>query len=781
MKIIFKIAKNELRNLFYSPVAWFLAIAFFIQCAFFYTSGMQPVAAMQDQLTANNPSWKEFALPITRLFFLSDDGVFANVMKNLFLFIPLLTMGLIGREVNNGTIKLLYSSPVKLRAIVLGKYLAMVIYNLLLVSIVGIFIVLGVFNIKSIDIGLLLSAELGFFLLVCAFSAIGLFMSSLTTYQIVSAVGTFLAIFVLGRIGGLWQKYDFIRDLTWFLSIAGRAEKMIMGLITTKDVFYFLIVIALFLGFTLLKLKGEKDHKPWTVKAVRYIIVTVLSVLLGYITSRPALVGYWDTTAGKINTIDIRTQKLLEQTGNEPLEVTLYTNLLGPAAGPGFPEGRNAYLSNLWDQYLRFKPDITFKYVYYYDNDGSLDDNDLYKTFPHKTEKQIVGIMAKAEDLDSSLFMGPGEIRKIINPYPEDLRLFMAVKYKGRTIHLRTFNDSFFWPDQMQVASGLQRLIQGNVPKIYYLTADLERSIYKTGEREYSGQSLQKSNRRSMINLAFDVDTLSLEGRDIPAETTMLVIADPKTELSAKTLGKVQEYINKGGNLLIQGEPGKQAILNPVLRSLGIQFIGGTLVELNKNETPDKIDLYGTDEANNLAEEYALLLCKGARKERRFDDAKIGIMMPGATAIAYADNGPFKVVPLLKTNEQKTWIKAGKLVTDSVPPVFSPREGDIKDASFVTAVQLTRQVNNKQQRIIVCGDADFRSNQRLYMDHFGNAFPSWLDNNKYPVYIREYRNIDTLLLITGPTASIIKTLFVWVIPGALVLLAAIILIRRKRK
>jgi ABC-2 type transport system permease protein len=780
MKIIFKIAKNELLNLFYSPVAWFLAIVFLIQCAYFYTSSLYPLTVFQDQLLLNNPKWKDFGGPLTSTIYLNPDGLFKNVYQNLYLFVPLLTMGLLGREVNNGTIKLLYSSPVKLRHIVLGKYLAVMIYNLVLVGIVGIFIVSGIFNIKSIDIGLLLSAELGFYLLICAFSAIGLFMSGLTTYQIISGIGSFVLFFVLSRIGTLWQKYDFVRDLTYFLSISGRTEKMIGGLITTKDVIYFLIVIFMFLSFTLFKLKGERESRPWSVKASRYIGVLLVSVLLGYITSRPFLVGYWDTTDCKVNTIHVRTQEILKKMGKEPIEVTLYANLLGLRLGPGLPEGRNPYLSTLWDKYLRFKPDIKFKYVYYYDNDGSLDAGSIYKSYPHKTEKEIAGIVAKMYQVDASQFIGPDEIRKQIDPYAENLSLFMGVKYKGKTIHLRTFNDSEFWPDQSQIAGGFKRLEEGIAPKIYFLTGNLERSIYKTGEREYSLQSLEKLNRSSLINLGFDVDTISLEWQNMPADATALVIADPKTDLSAVCLAKIQQYIDRGGNLMVLGEPNKQTVINPVLKQFGVQLRQGTLVQVSKNETPDKVISYGTDPSLQLAEETNLLSLMKKRQEKDTDDT-LQISMPGSGAIEYVTNGAFAITPLMKTKDKHTWLKTGVLIVDSVPPVFNSVQGDIRDSSFTTAIQLTRQVNQKQQRIIVCADADFRNNLRLGSDLFANAFYSWMNDNKYPVYIPETPARDVKLNITSAGAEVLKIVYIWVFPGVVLLMGVLLLIRRKRK
>lgn len=139
--MIFKVAKTELRNLFYSPVAWFLTIAFMVQCAVFYCTPVTTGSKWQDVMMENSPEFKNWGFSLTAGLFLGQGGIFDSVLHNLFLFVPLLTMGLISREINNGTIKLLYSSPIKTRDIVLGKYLAIMIYNLLLVMILGIFMI----------------------------------------------------------------------------------------------------------------------------------------------------------------------------------------------------------------------------------------------------------------------------------------------------------------------------------------------------------------------------------------------------------------------------------------------------------------------------------------------------------------------------------------------------------------------------------------------------------------------------------------------------------------
>jgi len=797
--IIVKIIRTELQNLFFSPVAWFLATVFLIQCAYFYLLPLNEFAAVIDWSRKHGIAVDgNTETSFTNYLFFTGGGIIQHVNENLYLFIPLLTMGVISREINNGTIKLLYSSPVKLRHIVLGKYLAVMAFVLLLVGILALFMLMGAFQIRSVDYGLFLSALLGFCLLGGAYSAIGMFTSSLTNYQIVSGIATFMVLFILDRIGGLWQQYDFIRDLTWFLSIAGRTQQMLAGLITTRDVIYFIILIAMFLSFTLLKLQGEKESKPWTIKAARYAMVIITAVLLGYVTSRPALVGYLDATAEDVNTIAPETQQLLKKMGKEPLEITLYDNLWGSNIDPGLPQGRNAYLYGFWDRYIRFKPDIKFKYVYYYDNDAK------YYSFPGKTEKQILDITAKLMMLDPDLFIPAKEIRKQIDPYSEDLNLFMTARYKGDTINLRTYGDPVDpWPKEQEVASKFKRLIEKKGPKVYFLTGNLERSIYKTGEREYYVHTIAKNNRESLVNAAFDVDTLSLEKQDIPAGATALILADPRTELGSATRDKLKKYIAGGGNLMVLGEPGKQDIVNPVLQQLGVQQMKGQLVQTTFDETPDKIRAYTLKSTLHIIQQDKI--AKQAAFASKLPDTASIAGMHGAAALTYSEAGPFRIDPLIKTFpdgpktistdygkdatpaqkivrpyvQRQTWVKMGHLVIDSVPPVFSPEDGDIKDSVFVPAVSLTRQVGARQQRAAVMGDADVMSNFRGPM--FGLSFYNWFDYGEHPVTIPKHYYKDGILTVSFPTAKMLFIICMWVLPGLLILFGTILLIRRKRK
>jgi ABC-2 type transport system permease protein len=779
MKTIFQIAKNELRNLFYSPIAWFLLIVFMVMCAYFYTGITYLWAKLTFLAYANNPNFAHHATEsFTSGVFFAADGILVNVLQSIYLFVPLLTMGIISREVNSGTIKLLYSSPVKLSRIIQGKYLALMIYHLLLVLVLSIFIISGFFDIKSLDYGPLLSTLLAVYLLLCAFTAIGFYMSSLTTYPIVSAIASFTVFFVLMNIGRLWQEYNVIRDFTWFLSINGRTEKMVLGLITTKDVIYYLVIIYLFISFTILKLQGGRENKSWWVKTGRYLVVILSGLLIGYISLQPRFTGYWDTTGRQVNTIRPRSQEIIQSFSEAPLEVTLYTNLLGGGVYAGLPTWRNAYLENCWERYLRFNWNIRFRYEYYYDADTTGMGSTVFKEFPGKNLQQIAGEVAKVLKVDVSGFKPPAQIRKEIDLRPEDYRLVMQLKYKGRKVFLRTYGNGD-WPQTINVDAALERLLGTKMPKVAFVSGELERSIYKRGEREYY-QLMAKDNAGALVNIGFDVDSVNLSTQQIAGDVTTVVLADPKVALSARVLQQLKNYIAGGGNMLILGEPGKQAVLNPLLQKVGVQYLPGKLAQPSHNEVPDMIVPYMTAVGLANQKEEPAVHMNHLWSHAVYDDT-LQIMMPSAMGIAFSSDSGFKATPWVMTAPGRVWSKAGKFVTDSVAPVFSPQEGDIQLPSFPACIQLTRQINNKEQRMMVCGDADFISDGRSSGGWITRGFCSWLNNERMPVYTNYPFPSDNIFLLTPVRAIVQKIVYLWVLPGILLGLSIVLLIRRKRK
>ncbi len=122
--------------------------------------------------------------------------VFSSVIMMFLILGPMLTMRLLSEEKKQKTDQLLLTSPVSIPSIVLGKYFAAVTVFLISLVITGIFpIILSFFG--TVAVAQILGTYIGFFLLGSSFIAVGLWISSITDNQIVSAVATFVAIFLL--------------------------------------------------------------------------------------------------------------------------------------------------------------------------------------------------------------------------------------------------------------------------------------------------------------------------------------------------------------------------------------------------------------------------------------------------------------------------------------------------------------------------------------------------------------------------------------------------------
>ena len=162
MKALKRIALTELQVMFYSPIAWFILIIFLIQVSMAFNGSFAGVVAASEM-------GRGLYNLTSGVFYNPMFGMFARLLSYLYLYIPLLTMGIMSRELSSGSIKLLYSSPVSNFQIIFGKYLAVVVYALLMTFVVAMFVIYGACTIENFDIAPCLVGLLGMFLLICAY------------------------------------------------------------------------------------------------------------------------------------------------------------------------------------------------------------------------------------------------------------------------------------------------------------------------------------------------------------------------------------------------------------------------------------------------------------------------------------------------------------------------------------------------------------------------------------------------------------------------------------
>lgn len=771
MKTILKIARAELRSLFYSPVAWLVIILYFIVCGLRFTGATENMFRVQSMMLEADPNW--YGFNVSGLTAELTGRVLDTLVSGFYLFIPLLTMGVINREVNSGTMKLLYSSPIRTRDIVLGKYLGLLVMVFVLVAFVSLFLVSASLIVKDPEVLTHVASLLGVFLVVNAYIAVGVFISCVTNYLIVAGVLTYVVFFILESIGGLWQQYDLFRDLTYFLSISGRANNLLSGLISTRDLFYFILIILLFLGFSLIRLKSMQESRSWRVSFARYAGLFIIVIFLGYVSARPGQVVYWDLSRDKLNTISPNMQAVLKELDGSPLTITLYTNLLtGPVAIPGLPQNRNAYIWRFWEPLRRFYPNMQFKFVYYYDVRDS-DSAALFKAYPKKNIHQIADMAAKQMGIRKSLFLPPAVIRQQIDLGDEKARLVMQVEYKGQKEWLRAYGDGIAWPGPQNVAGTLKKLATGSAPKLLYTSGHYERGPYASGSGNYVGHILYANGRYSLINVGVDADTIALATQNIPPTTAALIVADPRSPLAPAEQDKVKSFLQQGGNALILAEVNKQPMLNTILNTIGVHIDKGTIVHPGEHEMPHMLRAYFTHVGEQLSEEETFYEHRQLRQKK-------GMLqnIEGGANISYRDTAGFKVEPIIELpGNEKTWIENGVLVVDSAAPVFSAAEGDVRNEKYVLGVKLTRTIHNKEQRILVIGDADVLGPRSGLRNHLY----SWILNNKYPVYSNPPKPTDVYFTARKGTIGMMRILYIYVIPALLLVCAIVLLVRRKRK
>ncbi|MFQ6614645.1 MAG: ABC transporter permease subunit [Fidelibacterota bacterium] len=199
----------------------------------------------------------------TNTFFLinqSDMRALFNVVPLIYLFfIPAVTMGLIAREKNSGTIEVMATLPIVDWEFVLGKYLAA-----LTLVVVGLgfslvhFITLMITG-TNIDYGAVLSGYLGLIMVGAFYAAIGTFASSVTENQVVAfIIGVALVLFFFLMNMMLMFMPVWLSGVVQYMSVDYHLSNLSRGVIDSRNLIYFGTMIWLFLMLTVRLLEMRK-------------------------------------------------------------------------------------------------------------------------------------------------------------------------------------------------------------------------------------------------------------------------------------------------------------------------------------------------------------------------------------------------------------------------------------------------------------------------------------------------------------------------------------------
>jgi len=229
------IFRREIHSFFNSPMAYIFLVIFAIVSGYFFTNTFF-------------------------LFGQSDLRVLFDMIPLVYLFfIPAVSMGLIARENNIGTMETISTLPLSTFEFVIGKFLAgfsLIMLGLLATSIHFITLV----NVgTNIDYGAIFSGYLGLALMGATFTAIGIYSSSVTENQVVAfIIGVFLVLLFYMLDKTLVFAPQSIVGIVQFLAVDYHLSNISRGVIDSRNIIYFLSMIGFFIYLTIQTLEVRR-------------------------------------------------------------------------------------------------------------------------------------------------------------------------------------------------------------------------------------------------------------------------------------------------------------------------------------------------------------------------------------------------------------------------------------------------------------------------------------------------------------------------------------------
>ncbi len=247
--MILTIARREFASMFLSPLAWVILAVVQGILGYMFLAQIENFFLLQPQLMhlENKPGVTDVMVA----------PIFSLASIILLMIMPLITMRQLAEEKKNRTINLLFSAPLSITQLVLGKFVGVLFFIIILVGMLMLMpLSLGLGT--ALDWGKLVSIFMAMLFLLGSFAAIGLYLSSLTENQTIAAVSTFGALLMLWIIDWIGESLGGGQSVVSYLSLLSHHQPMLEGVFKSTDAAYYLLIMTLFLGLTIRRLDADR-------------------------------------------------------------------------------------------------------------------------------------------------------------------------------------------------------------------------------------------------------------------------------------------------------------------------------------------------------------------------------------------------------------------------------------------------------------------------------------------------------------------------------------------
>jgi ABC-type uncharacterized transport system involved in gliding motility auxiliary subunit len=337
----------------------------------------------------------------------------------------------------------------------------------------------------------------------------------------------------------------------------------------------------------------------------------------------------------------------------------------------------------------------------------------------------------------------------------------MVVEYGGRSEHLTLLNEQ-------SLTSALLRLAHTKNQKLMYLDGHGERKLDGLANHDLGdfGKKLKQNGfQLSSLNLAL--------AQDVPANGSMLVITQPQINLLPGEVDKILRYVDNGGNLLwlLDAEPLRG--LERLAAQLGIMLTPGTITDpdAQRMNAPNNWTLGASYPPHPITSNFNLLTAFPYARALGREDSSEQADSQGKTTPSHW--------------QRSTLVEAasnGWVSRSSIPkkPQFD-KNRDIP-GPFSLAIALERNVNEREQRIVVVGSGSFLAN--AYAGNGGNIdlgvnMVNWLTHEEHLITTQPRATLDSTITLSKTQLSAISYGFVIVVPLLLVIAGGVLWWRKR--
>jgi ABC-2 type transport system permease protein len=253
------VTRLELRRLFVRPLGWIIAALALAELGWRFALLLQIFLLNQVKLAAlpDGPGYTDMVM--VRLYSSSGSPLPFGLIELALIVVPLLTMSTLASERSAGTLPLLFSTGLSAANILLGKYLAVLIW-LTLWLLLSLLVPISLAHSTALDWGQLAAATLGSWLTLATLAAIGVACSAFASHPAVAAVAALMIGLGLNCINLGAQLAGISNGFVNWLAMSTHQQTLLHGLVSSADVAWFLLAIIVALALGTQRLSADKER-----------------------------------------------------------------------------------------------------------------------------------------------------------------------------------------------------------------------------------------------------------------------------------------------------------------------------------------------------------------------------------------------------------------------------------------------------------------------------------------------------------------------------------------